>query len=104
MGKQACAGRANVRRPSVGSAIVAGEMFLVSLWCCTTKASALLQLEQVPNRITNKRSATFTYVCTPLDVADGDGCDVKVRAALCCVVLQSVPVGAAEAGGNGDDR
>lgn len=42
--------------------------------------SALLQLDHVPNRITNERSATFTYVCTPLDVAVEGSCDVKVSA------------------------
>ncbi|CAM9235952.1 unnamed protein product, partial [Ectocarpus sp. 4 AP-2014] len=40
-------------------------------------SSALLQLDQVPNRTTNERSATFTYVCTPLDTTEDDGCDVK---------------------------
>lgn len=82
-GKQSlCAGgsaAAVERRPAVGSAIAAVGLFFVS--CLTTNASALLQLDQVPNRITNKRSATFTYVCTPLDLADGDSCDVKVRGA-----------------------
>lgn len=59
--------------------MIAAGLFLVS-WCrFFGKASALLQLDQVPNRITNERSATFTYVCTPLDVADKDGCDVEVR-------------------------
>lgn len=40
--------------------------------------SALLVFDEVPNRITNQRRATFTYVCTPLDVAEGDDCAVKV--------------------------
>lgn len=62
------------RRPQDGSAIAVG-LFFVSL---LSHAGALLQLDRVPNRITNERSATFTYVCTPIDVADGDSCDVKV--------------------------
>lgn len=69
------------RRPStavVSAITTAVGLFLASLSCCTTRAGALLQLDQVPNRVANKRSATFTYVCTPLDVADGDSCDVKV--------------------------
>ncbi len=60
--------------------MIAAGLFLAA-WCCCFlgKAGALLQLDRVPNRITNERSATFTYVCTPLDVADMDGCDVEVR-------------------------
>lgn len=72
----ATAAGAGAPRPSVGSAIAAVGLFFVSF--CTSTASALLQLDRVPNRITNERSATFSYVCTPLDVADGDSCDVKV--------------------------
>ena len=75
--RQPCVSAAAVaRRRPVGSAIAAGLFFV----CLIANANALLQLDQVPNRITNKKSATFTYVCTPLDVADGDSCDVKVRA------------------------
>ena len=42
-------------------------------------ASALLQFVEVPNRTTNERTATFTYDCTTLDVAQGDTCKVEVR-------------------------
>lgn len=42
-------------------------------------ASALLQFAEVPNRTTNERTATFTFDCTALDVAQGDTCEVEVR-------------------------
>lgn len=79
LSKAGCVGRqlwtdlaSTIARRPVGSAIAVG-LFLIG-----GKVSALLQLDQVPNRITNERRAAFTYVCTPLDVADGDSCDVKV--------------------------
>lgn len=65
-----------------------GLLLLLLLGSANNRVSALLQLDQVPNRTTNERSATFTYVCTPLDTTEDDGCDVKVsRAQLCVCVL-----------------
>ncbi|CAN0501579.1 unnamed protein product, partial [Ectocarpus sp. 12 AP-2014] len=54
-----------------------GLLLLLLLGSANNRVSALLQLDQVPNRTTNERSATFTYVCTPLDTTEDDGCDVK---------------------------
>lgn len=55
------------------------QLMLLNLFLAVTYTSALLQFDQVPDRITNQRRATFTYDCTPLDVAQGGGCNVKVR-------------------------
>lgn len=73
------------RRPRpFGSSAAKGAVGLLFTYCCYVSTrtggvvSALLQLDQVPNRMTNEGSATFTYVCTPLDVAVDDSCFVKV--------------------------
>lgn len=58
------------------------EAVAVGLFCCTRSGeSALLHLDQMPDRITNQRSATFTYVCTMLDVVGS--CDVQVNERMC---------------------
>lgn len=54
-------------------------VLLLLLLLRLSPASALLQFAEVPNRITNERTATFTYDCTTLDVAQGDTCEVEVR-------------------------
>ncbi|CAB1108209.1 unnamed protein product [Ectocarpus sp. CCAP 1310/34] len=71
----------NTRRTRRWSVAAVGLL----LGCAINRVSALLQLDQVPKRTTNERSATFTYVCTPLDTTEDDGCDVKVSRAQRCV-------------------
>lgn len=55
----------------------------LNLWLilglAAVRSSALLNLKSHPDSITNKRTATFEYGCTPLDVAEGDTCGVEVR-------------------------
>ncbi|CAM9214426.1 unnamed protein product, partial [Discosporangium mesarthrocarpum] len=53
----------------------AGVLVLAS-WLFA-RAAGLLQFDDVPNRNTNERDATFSYTCTPLDVAQGDICAVE---------------------------
>lgn len=50
--------------------------FVMRLISLMTVASALLQFDVVPDRVTNERKATFTYICTPLESLDN--CIVEV--------------------------
>lgn len=62
-------------------------VLLLLLLLGLSPASALLQFAEVPNRITNERTATFTYDCTTLDVAQGDTCEVEVRVFDACTYI-----------------
>lgn len=54
---------------------------LLMLGWAVVGSRAILELEAHPDSITNERTATFTYVCTQLDVSDETAtCGVEVCA------------------------
>lgn len=65
---------------SGGRGMVCVSVLLMLGWA-VVGSWAILELEAHPDSITNERTATFTYVCTQLDVTDETAtCGVEVCA------------------------